>query len=500
MTGQTYDALMAGLLVKGGIVLDLDMPLSQRDVRIDGDRIVEVGSALASHGERSVDAQGMLVMPGLINGHTHSDQSLSGGLSPNLPLNLWLMWAVYGQSPLSANDLYTTAASAALEMVRTGCTSVLDHPWVAPEEFEERVEAIMQAYTDVGIRAALAPSVTDRDFYETLPTGLAIAVDRPAPLHRTSYGWEAIVGKLRAYVRQWLGRHPRLTPVLGPGAPQRCSRELLTEIGVLAREHGVGVHTHLLEVRSQALACREQYGRSVVDELRAADLLGPHMSFAHGIWLDAQERGAIAGSGSVIVHNPVSNLRCGSGILPLQHLLQLDTAVALGTDGAASNDSQNVFETMKFAGLVHTLYGHYTRWPSAEQIWRMCLHGGAAALRQPLGRVAAHWKADLALLRLDQHLAHDKEHLLRSLLFDERGQSVDTVIVGGEIVLREGVASGVAEPALRCRATMLRTRLSSEPDRRRQAFEAAASYLSAIEEAAAQQLPNLLPEDTQRLS
>lgn len=481
--------MTAGLLIKGAVVLDLDLPLAERDVRIEDDTIVEVGAGLASEGEEAIAADGMLVMPGLINAHTHSDQSLGRGSAPNLPLDLWLMWAIFGQSPLTADELYTTAAAGALEMLQTGCTSVLDHPWILPEEFEERIEAVAQAYLDVGIRVGLAPGVGDRDFFETLPRELTTEIEPPAPLWLSEFGPDDWIRTLRGFVDGWAGRDPRLVPVLGPSAPQRCSRELLAGIAELARERGLGVHMHLLEARSQVFACRERYGCSVVDELDELGLLGSHVSFAHCIWLDAEEQGALARSGSVIVHNPASNLRLGSGLIPLQRLLELEAPVALGADGAASSDSQNMFEVMKLASLVHTLYGHYTSWPSAEAIWGLCLRGGAAALRQPLGRIAPGAKADLALLRLDRHVAVEKEYLLRSLLFAELGQSVDTVVCGGEVVLREGRSTRIDEADLQARALTFMSRIAGETEQRRAALDAAETFLTAVEVEAARRLP-----------
>ena len=145
------------LLVKGATILDSDGPLRAADIRTDGGQITEVGPGLRPGSAQVIDAEDMVAMPGLINAHTHSGQNLDRGVAPNLPLDLWLMWVVFGNISISADDCYTLAMAGALEMLESGCTAVLDHGWVPPWDFEEYSEAIMSAYADAGMRAGLAP-------------------------------------------------------------------------------------------------------------------------------------------------------------------------------------------------------------------------------------------------------------------------------------------------------------------------------------------------------
>lgn len=473
--------MMSGLLLQGGTVLDPEGPLRQADVRVEGDTITEVEAALTRVGERVVDAGGAVVMPGLVNAHTHSGQSLEQGTTPNLPLDLWMMWAVYGGVELSSEDAYTAAATGALEMLQTGCTAVLDHANVVVAAFAEHAEALMAAYDDVGMRAVVAPLVQDRDFFESLPLHL-VPLERPQPL---SQGEDpaALAALCAAFVEHWRDRHPRLVPALGPSAPQRCSDEFLARMSALVRELGASVHTHLLETKSQAVATRARYGRSVVEHLDELGLLGSHASFAHGVWLTDEEYRRVLERGSVLVHSPISNLRCGSGVMPLQRLLPMGLPVALGSDGAASNDNQNMFETMKIASLVQTLYGTYPSWPEASDIWRMCVVGGATALGQKIGRVVPGAKADLVVMRSDSHATVSKEGLVTSIVFSEHGESVDIVIVGGEIVYEGGRSTRVDEAQLRARGRDLNDRLHHHVDRRREAFGSVEEVLSRMLEA-----------------
>jgi 5-methylthioadenosine/S-adenosylhomocysteine deaminase len=470
---------MSGLLIRGGLVLDPDRPLHPADVRVEGDTISEVESGLTASGERVIDAGGMIVMPGLINAHTHSCQSVDQGTTPNLPLDLWMMWVVYGGLPFSTEDYYTAAAAGALEMLRTGCTAVLDHAPLMPEAFEEQADATMAAYDDLGLRAAVAPLVEDRDFYESLPLHLVEEADRPAPLSE-GRDPEWLAGTQERFLETWAGRHPRLRAMLGPSAPQRCSDDFLGHVSALARRHGVGVHTHLLETKSQVYATRERYGRSVVDHLDDLGLVGPHASFAHALWLEAPEYERLLERGATLVHNPISNLRCGSGVMPLKYLLAKNAVVAVGSDGAASNDNQNMFEAMKFATLLHTLDGDFRSWPKATDLWCACLRGGAAALDWNIGSVAPGGKADLVLLSSQRHATASHDGLVASLVHSEHGESVDTVVVGGEVVMEGRSPTRVSETEILARAAELRDRLHRHLEQRMVVYSRAEGVLGRM--------------------
>jgi cytosine/adenosine deaminase-related metal-dependent hydrolase len=420
------------LLIRGAMVLDPESPLRVADIRIEAGTITSVGDSGSADCE-VIDAEGMIAMPGLINAHTHSGQHLDRGVAPNLPLDLWLLWTVYGGPPLDPDDSYTLAAVGGLEMLETGCTAVLDHPWIPLDGFDDHVEAVASAYADLGIRAGLAPMIQDRDIFESMsfgddaaPPPLAEAVD-PA----------ALTAAMERFLVAWQDA-PRLVPLVGPSAPQRCSDELMHLLADLALTHGVGFHTHVLETRTQVVATRARYGRSVVEVLHELGLLTPSTSLAHCVWMDADEYAIVRDAGATIVHNPVSNLRCGSGLLPLAGLLAEGVSIALGADGAASNDNQNMFEAMKIAALVHSLTSDYRAWPTATDIWRLCLHGGASALGRAIGRIEAGAAADIVLLDGARHCADDHDSLVRSLVFAEHGSSVDTVIVDGDPVVRDG--------------------------------------------------------------
>ena len=468
------------LLVRGAAILDPGGPLRTADIRATGGTITEVGPGLRAGSAQVVEAEGMVATPGLINAHTHSTQNLDRGTTPNLPLDLWLMWAVFGKIPITADDRYTLAMAGALEMLESGCTAVLDHGWVPPWDFENYSEAVMSAYADAGMRAGLAPMIGDLDIFDTMSFAGA-SQPKPEPLG-DPFDPQGLVESMTGFLDRWQGAHSRLTPMVGPSAPQRCSHELMDGLARLARERGAGFHTHVLETKTQIAANLERYGRSSVSYLEDLGVLYPGASLAHCVWMDADEYATVRRCGAAIVHNPVSNLRCGSGILPVADLLEGGVSVALGADGAASNDNQNMFEAMKFATLLQTLHGSHLRWPQAPAIWRMCLQGGAAALGRPLGSLQPGSAADIVLLDTERHVPVHAEGLVTSLILAEHGESVHTVIVDGEVVVSEGRSTRVDTDAMAARSRDLQRRLHEHLPERQAFYDRYVGVLTEIHE------------------
>jgi len=399
------------------------------------------------------DATGRVVMPGLVNAHTHSNQSIEKGLCDALPLDAWMVVASYGGAgaTLRPDDLYLSTMVGALEMLATGTTSVLDCPRCDVRWFDEGMDRIMAAYDDVGMRATVAAQYSDLDFFGSLPMSL-IGEERPLP-RRVTVG--EMLGRVEPFLERWTGRHPRLRPMLGPSSLPRCSVELFEASLALARKRDVPLHTHLLSAKSQVPVAHERYGGSTVEFLRRIGGLQPWTSFAHAIWLDDAEIPVLAASGAVVVHNPVSNLKLGAGIAPVPALLEAGVPVALGTDGASSNDSQNMFETLKAAAILQRPVLPQERWPTAMDALRMCWDGGARALGQRVGRLEPGYRADLVLLRTGELRLGPKEQVANQLVYAELGRSVETVLVDGEVVVRDGRVISVDAERLRADAQRL---------------------------------------------
>ncbi len=454
---------MTALTIQNAAILQPTRALQQGDIRIVDDLIEGVGGGLAQTGDRLIDATGMVAMPGFINAHTHSGQHLDRGVTPNLPLDLWLAWTVMGGLPLDPDDTYTAAAAGAIEMVTTGCTSVLDHVYIPSDGFEAHVEALTAAYDDVGIRAAIAPMLGDLDLMDPPPVYLlepSAGAQRPPPVEDP--------GRLENLMTGFLaGGTPGLvTRMLGPSAPQRCSDDYLRINAELAKKFGVGIHTHALETKAQRVASTHLYGMSLIEFLDRMGLLGPRTSLAHAIWVTDEDIETLRRSNTTVVHNPISNLRTGSGVMPLRAFLDAGVAVGLGADGAASNDNQNMFEALKYGTLIHTLQGLHNTWPTPGEVWSATLKGGATAIGVPVGVLEPGFPADLVLVRGDRHAAPDGERLLASLAYAELGTSVSTTIVGGRVVAEAGLTTLVDAAAVTNKASALQKRIHDHHEKR----------------------------------
>jgi guanine deaminase len=258
-------------------------------------------------------------------------------------------------------------------------------------------------------------------------------------------------------IRRWHGAaEGRIRLHVSPTIPGQCTDEFLAGCARLAREHGVGIHTHLAETKVQVVYAAERWGRTIVAQLGELGLLTPGFVGAHGIWLVDDDIRRLADAGAMVVHNPASNLRTGAGLAPVREMLERGLPVALGSDGSMASDNQNLFEVMRFAGLANTVRFPYdqARWLDGPTVWRMATTGGARAVGLPgeIGAIEPGRRADLVLLRADASALRPLNHPVNALVYAETGADVDTVIVDGRVVVAGGRVTTVDESRLRARA------------------------------------------------
>jgi guanine deaminase len=290
-------------------------------------------------------------------------------------------------------------------------------------------------------------SMGDLDLFQTLPCHLV--PDAPIPrMDQPPTPANELLAAGTRFIERWHGKFGRLQPYLGPSAPQRCSDELLKGCFTLSEQFDTGIHSHVLEARSQWFACEERFGMSPVAYMGQHGWLSPRLSCAHGVWLSQDDMRQLADAGAVVVHNPVSNLRLASGVAHVQHMLASGATVALGADGAASNDNQNMWEVVKLAAILHRVYGDRSEWLSSHAALRLCLQGGAAALRQPVGSLQPGCEADVVILGGPDIFLRPKDLMINSLVLGELGGSVETVIVAGDVVVEHGHSTRVDEARL----------------------------------------------------
>jgi 5-methylthioadenosine/S-adenosylhomocysteine deaminase len=355
----------------------------------------------------------------------------------------------------SPRDQYVSAAITAIEMLKTGCTSAYDLFMALPSPTSAGVEAVVQAYVDVGMRAVLAPAVSDIVFHRTVPRLL----DLLSPdLRRTVESFRAtpadeLLAMTEGAIRRWDGcASGRIRTAVSPTIPAQCTDGFLEGCARLMRQYGVGLHTHLAETKVQAVYGLQRWGTSTLTRLDEFGMVDGHFTGAHSVWLTDEDIRLLAERGGMVAHNPASNLRLGSGIAPIREMLDSGVTVGLGTDGSMSADNQCMFESMRFAGLVSRVRFPYEqqRWLSAEDVWRLATSGSARVLGAPseTGALVPGSKADLVLLREDSPFLRPLNRPVSSLAFAETGASVDTVLIDGKIVLRHGEVTGVNERAL----------------------------------------------------
>jgi guanine deaminase len=449
------------LLIRGGQVLAGTPPvLARADVLVDGDRITAVGPAVsAPAGTQTLDATDRIVLPGLGNAHTHAASHLARGRAGNWTLEDLLTNAPANYGFRTTEDEYLSALIGAIEMLKTGCTSAYDLYMAVPAITDEAFEAVVRAYTDVGMRVVLAPAVADVVFYETVPGLLDLL---PADLRKTVDAMQAAPTKgllelTERLIRRWNGAADgRVRIAVSPTIPNQATDEFLDGCARLAREYGVGIHTHLAESKVQAVESQRRAGKSIVARLEDHGVLGPGFVGAHSIWLTDDDIQMLADAGAAVAHNPGSNLRLGAGIAPVREMLDRGVAVGLGTDGSVCADNQNLFEALRIASVVSTVrFPHETsRWLDAATTWALATSGSARVLgaAADLGAIAPGRKADLVLLRANSVFMRPLADAVNALVYAETGAGVDTVLVDGRIVVQGGRVTTIDEDKIYARA------------------------------------------------
>ena len=459
------------LLVHGGHVLNASYTALERaDILIEADRIQAVGQGLEVPPEaQRLDAAGCLVIPGLINAHTHAHNNLFKGLGDNWTLEDLLTYGPALNGHRTPEEHYLSAAIGAVEMLKNGCTAAYDLFMATPAPTPEGIAAVVQAYTDVGLRAVIAPAMADLVFYRTVPGLLDLL---PADLRHTVDSLVAapsagLLQTAEETLRRWQGAASgRIRMAVAPTIPGQCSDAFFSGCVRLAQDYGVGLHTHLAESKVQAIASQQRWGKTLVGHLADLGALGPGFVGAHSVWITDDDIRQLADAGAAVAHNPASNLKLGCGIAPVREMVEQGLSVGLGTDGAMSSDNLNLFEAMRFAALLGKVrFPHEpARWLGAQTAWDLATRGSARVLgmADALGAVAPGYKADLVLLRTDSTFLRPLNHALNALVYAETGADVDTVLVDGRIVLVHGKVLTVNETRLRDQAQAAADRLRTQ--------------------------------------
>lgn len=428
-------------------------------VRVSGGVIEAIGEELEPEpGDRIVEGCNKLLMPGLINGHFHSPGSFNKGALDDMPLELFMLYEVppLDCPPSSPRLHYLRTLVGAMEMLKGGVTAVHDDPFYVPELTEELTDATMQAYADAGIRATVSinmPNVLEFKkypfLYDLLPPELRDRMRAAEPATT-----EQLLDAYRRFFRRWHGAEDnRLRVSVSCSAPQRVTREYLHALNDLSASHKVPFNMHILETRLQrVLGDQLLGGRSLVRYVHDEGVLNERSLVIHAIWIDEADMELLAASGCSIAHNPLCNLKLGSGIMPFRRLREHGINICLGSDEMCSDDAVNLWNVTKFGGLVHKITeSDYRRWPRAGEMLQCVTRNGAAAMQQGevTGSIEVGKQADLILVDLESLHFTPLNDLRRQLVFCEEGSSVRMVIVGGRIVVEDGRLLTLDEAAIK---------------------------------------------------
>lgn len=439
------------------------------DLLIEEGRISAIGAPgmAAPAGAELVDATDRLVIPGLVNAHTHAHGGLGkGAVGDRLPLELFLTGSGALNGSRTLEDKYLSAQLSAAEMVKKGCTAAYDLFVEYPVPSIEGIDAVARAYRDVGMRVVIAPMMSDRTLYQAYP-GLIESLpesSREGARRAATASYAESLRACRAILQYWPYDRDYIRPALGPTIPMHCSDDFLTGCRDLAREFDVGIQTHLAESATQAVIAKRRYGTSLTAHLSGLGLLGERFSGAHAIWIDRDDMRRIADAGGAIAHNPLSNLRLGSGLAAVRAMLDCGVTVGIGTDAGNTSDTQNMFEAARLASYLSRIRGpDYREWLTSAEAFTLATAGSARVLGfgGEIGAIAPNAFADLVFLDLAHINYVPLRDALLQLVNGESGTAIDAVMVGGRFVLRDGKLLTVDEAKMRREAESARERLDT---------------------------------------
>jgi 5-methylthioadenosine/S-adenosylhomocysteine deaminase len=427
------------LLVLNGTLVTMDREhriIQDGGVAIADGRIAAVGESrdlLRNFtAPQRIDATGKLIIPGLINGHTHIPMTLFRGLADDLDLQDWLTKYIFPAEAKNVSEEFVRVGTrlGLAEMIRGGTTTYCDMYY-----FED---AIADETAKAGVRAVLGETV----------------IDFPVADNKTNAEAMAYVER---FVKRWQG-HDLIVPAVAPHAPYTVSEDHLKAIKAFSDRTGAPIVTHISETKREVDDSVKAKGASPVDFLARIGFLNDRVIAAHMVWPSPEEIQLLQRIGVGVVHNPQSNMKLASGVAPVPKMMAAGVRVGLGTDGAASNNDLSMWEEMDTSAKLHKVFSGDPKVMSAEDAFSLATIGGAAALHleKEIGSLAQGKRADLVLVNRDSLNQIPLYNVYSDLVYATKASDVETVIINGRIVMRDRRLLTLDEVAIKQGARVFR--------------------------------------------
>ena len=428
------------------------MAVERTDLLVEGDRIATIGKDLhqtVGELDEVISGNGHLVVPGLVNAHLHSHDRFDKGRFGTMPLEVWI--SLYNPPTLSRawtpRECYLRTILSGIDLLRSGTTTVIDDVHHGLPANPDNIEAVFQAYDDLGIRALISVAHSDKAFWDGIPFLAELLPDdlksRRDDFSPPDNAW--VLSCWRELARKWSGR---VSFALSPSGPQRCSDEFLCQTWAMSEEIDRPVIIHVLETQIQKFSGTHFYGKSIVEKMSELGLLTRRSNLIHGVWMSDTDLDLVADNNACIVHCPVSNLKLGSGIAPVAKMLARGIPVGIGTDNHNANDSANLFESIKLSALLAAVREDQPdNWLDARDVLQAATWGGArcALLDDVVGELKPGMKADFLVLDTASTAFLPANDFENQLVYCENGSSVIRVVVDGQTVFHEGRCTAINE-------------------------------------------------------
>ena len=401
------------ILIKNALILSPNTNFEEKQsILIKDDIIAEISPEIKEDSiDKIIDAEGKILLPGLINTHTHLSMTLFRGLADDLSLDSWLndhIWPM--EANLNGDYCYIGALLGAVELIKSGTTTFSDMYFY--------MEDVARAVEDAGIRAVLSYGMID----------FGDAEKRENEIKENLTLFENCNGMADGRIKVFFGPH----------APYTASEDLLIKVRELANEYNMGIHIHVSETEKEINDILEEKGLRPFEYLDKIGFLGPDVVCAHSVWLSDSEIEIIKKNNVKISHNPCSNMKLASGISPVSKLIENDICVSIGTDGASSNNNLDLIEELKTASLLQKVSTLDPKVLSSDEAIAMGTIKGAEALGldSEIGSIEVGKKADIILIDTNSaNMVPDSSSLSSNVIYSANGSNVDTTICNGKILM-----------------------------------------------------------------